>query len=284
MTSERDLHSDLHQQQALFPSFFENRYPQDLFQNDNDRNSAIDEEPLYVNAKQYFRILKRRVARSRLEEVHRLSRQRKVRLFRFLLPVSHLLPAVSARVASQACHATSSRSRRALPHSGGDSSTEAVCARRIVQCGPRAGRRPHVSRPRSITHPIPASHCRPSPVHGLPSTPYANLNTSSSSKAVHVLNSSLVKRDHEPNSHHSQLTLSSRSDASRSPPSCPCKAPPFPLCSLPNVLCRLSPTKCKSRERRGNDSVWELGPNVFLIIHFKMNYPLFSCLYTAVLE
>lgn len=41
----------------------------------------IDEEPLYVNAKQYFRILKRRVARSRLEEVHRLSRQRKVRRF-----------------------------------------------------------------------------------------------------------------------------------------------------------------------------------------------------------
>jgi len=39
---------------------------------------AIDEEPLYVNAKQYFRILKRRVARARLEEVHRLYRQRKV--------------------------------------------------------------------------------------------------------------------------------------------------------------------------------------------------------------
>lgn len=40
--------------------------------------SPMDEEPLYVNAKQYFRILKRRVARARLEEVHRLSRQRKV--------------------------------------------------------------------------------------------------------------------------------------------------------------------------------------------------------------
>ncbi|TEB37584.1 CCAAT-binding transcription factor, subunit B, partial [Coprinellus micaceus] len=37
----------------------------------------LDDEPLYVNAKQYFRILKRRVARSRLDEVHRLSRQRK---------------------------------------------------------------------------------------------------------------------------------------------------------------------------------------------------------------
>jgi len=40
-------------------------------------DNPIDEEPLYVNAKQYFRILKRRVARARLEEVHRLSRQRK---------------------------------------------------------------------------------------------------------------------------------------------------------------------------------------------------------------
>lgn len=39
---------------------------------------AVDDEPLYVNAKQYYRILKRRVARARLEEVHRLSRQRKV--------------------------------------------------------------------------------------------------------------------------------------------------------------------------------------------------------------
>lgn len=41
-------------------------------------DTPIDEEPLYVNAKQYFRILKRRVARARLEEVHRLSKQRKV--------------------------------------------------------------------------------------------------------------------------------------------------------------------------------------------------------------
>jgi hypothetical protein len=41
-------------------------------------DQPIDDEPLYVNAKQYFRILKRRVARARLEEVHRLSRQRKV--------------------------------------------------------------------------------------------------------------------------------------------------------------------------------------------------------------
>ncbi|KAK0485641.1 CCAAT-binding transcription factor (CBF-B/NF-YA) subunit B-domain-containing protein [Armillaria novae-zelandiae] len=39
--------------------------------------NSVDDEPLYVNAKQYFRILKRRVARARLDEVHRLSRQRK---------------------------------------------------------------------------------------------------------------------------------------------------------------------------------------------------------------
>lgn len=42
------------------------------------QENALDEEPLYVNAKQYYRILKRRVARARLEEVHRLSKQRKV--------------------------------------------------------------------------------------------------------------------------------------------------------------------------------------------------------------
>ncbi|KAF5321218.1 hypothetical protein D9619_001407 [Psilocybe cf. subviscida] len=75
-TSERDLHSDLHQQHSLFPGFFD-RYPQDIFPQEQERNQPIDEEPLYVNAKQYFRILKRRVARTRLEEVHRLSRQRK---------------------------------------------------------------------------------------------------------------------------------------------------------------------------------------------------------------
>lgn len=42
--------------------------------------AAQDEaEPLYVNAKQYHRILKRRMARARLEEMGRLSRERKVR-------------------------------------------------------------------------------------------------------------------------------------------------------------------------------------------------------------
>jgi hypothetical protein len=37
-----------------------------------------NEEPLYVNAKQYHRILKRRMARARLEELNRLVRSRKV--------------------------------------------------------------------------------------------------------------------------------------------------------------------------------------------------------------
>jgi hypothetical protein len=37
-----------------------------------------NEEPLYVNAKQYHRILKRRLARQRLEELNRLSRSSKV--------------------------------------------------------------------------------------------------------------------------------------------------------------------------------------------------------------
>lgn len=44
-----------------------------------DEGGEVDnEEPLYVNAKQYHRILKRRLARARLEELNRLSRSRKV--------------------------------------------------------------------------------------------------------------------------------------------------------------------------------------------------------------
>ncbi|KAI8349471.1 CCAAT-binding transcription factor (CBF-B/NF-YA) subunit B-domain-containing protein [Choanephora cucurbitarum] len=41
-----------------------------------DPASQID-EPLYVNAKQYHRILKRRAARARLEELNKLSKARK---------------------------------------------------------------------------------------------------------------------------------------------------------------------------------------------------------------
>ena len=63
----------------------------------------MDEEPLYVNAKQYYRILKRRVARARLEELHRLSKQRKVSLrllsFCFIFPFHALW--LAGRYASQ---------------------------------------------------------------------------------------------------------------------------------------------------------------------------------------
>lgn len=64
----------------LFPSAYQyHQYRTDYPPHDQINNDdPIDDEPLYVNAKQYFRILKRRVARARLEEVHRLSRQRKV--------------------------------------------------------------------------------------------------------------------------------------------------------------------------------------------------------------
>ncbi len=63
--------------------YYNTNYDQQPYINPPEPAAAphVDEEPLYVNAKQYFRILKRRVARARLEEVHRLSRQRKVRFY-----------------------------------------------------------------------------------------------------------------------------------------------------------------------------------------------------------
>ncbi|KAF9915972.1 Transcriptional activator, partial [Lobosporangium transversale] len=41
------------------------------------QSSAPEEEPLYVNAKQYHRILKRRAARAKLEEMNRMAKIRK---------------------------------------------------------------------------------------------------------------------------------------------------------------------------------------------------------------
>lgn len=52
-------------------------------------DQSFDEEPLYVNAKQYYRILKRRMARQRLDELHRLSRQRKVSIVVLRVPKSN---------------------------------------------------------------------------------------------------------------------------------------------------------------------------------------------------
>jgi hypothetical protein len=46
----------------------------------DDDDGEQDEEPLYVNAKQYHRILKRRAARARLEEMNRVVKERKVGL------------------------------------------------------------------------------------------------------------------------------------------------------------------------------------------------------------
>ena len=42
------------------------------------RMTPVDEEPLYVNAKQYHRILKRRAARAKLEAEGRIPKQRRV--------------------------------------------------------------------------------------------------------------------------------------------------------------------------------------------------------------
>jgi hypothetical protein len=44
----------------------------------NVTSEPTEEEPLYVNAKQYNRILKRRAARAKLESEGRIPRERKV--------------------------------------------------------------------------------------------------------------------------------------------------------------------------------------------------------------
>jgi hypothetical protein len=52
---------------------------EEVIHGDGEGEGDVDsEEPLYVNAKQYHRILKRRAARQRLEELNRLARSRKV--------------------------------------------------------------------------------------------------------------------------------------------------------------------------------------------------------------
>lgn len=51
--------------------------------------SRLVEEPLYVNAKQYHRILKRREQRQKLEASGKIPKERKV--IRFLLELSYLI-------------------------------------------------------------------------------------------------------------------------------------------------------------------------------------------------
>lgn len=51
----------------------------------NSQVEAADEEPLYVNAKQYHRILKRRQARNRLENEGRIPKNRQVYNFTLVL-------------------------------------------------------------------------------------------------------------------------------------------------------------------------------------------------------
>jgi hypothetical protein len=101
-------------------------------------DQPMDEEPLYVNAKQYYRILKRRLARARLEEVHRLSKQRKVgRLGRLPVPYAYPRPSLTCtnRAISMRCvvHADpavdSSRLARSPPRKASRWSPPALATR-----------------------------------------------------------------------------------------------------------------------------------------------------------
>ncbi|KAK4053265.1 Transcriptional activator [Microbotryomycetes sp. JL221] len=71
-----------HQRQSRAASTNHDHDVHESYQDDGYyvQDSVTDEQPLYVNAKQYHRILKRRQARARLEEMGRLSRERKAGL------------------------------------------------------------------------------------------------------------------------------------------------------------------------------------------------------------
>lgn len=53
--------------------------------------TKVEDEPLYVNAKQYNRILKRRAARAKLEADGRIPKERRVVFFFFSLLVFRLV-------------------------------------------------------------------------------------------------------------------------------------------------------------------------------------------------
>ncbi|KAF9570308.1 Transcriptional activator [Mortierella alpina] len=74
MTHEQEAHQH---QTGAFPA--DMGQPHRLMGGEGSVGPAVqaDEEPLYVNAKQYHRILKRRAARAKLEELNRMAKIRK---------------------------------------------------------------------------------------------------------------------------------------------------------------------------------------------------------------
>ena len=137
---------------------------------------TVDEEPLYVNAKQYHRILKRRQARHQLEQENLIAKQRKVgpRTRRRgsraggrcadpgpNTPVHFAAAtAVLARVQAQARHAPAARRRRPLPDRRGD--RQPAAERRPAR---RRGNRPGRRR---VRQQLPYGRRRPRPPPGLP--------------------------------------------------------------------------------------------------------------------
>ncbi|CAM9576949.1 unnamed protein product [Phaeothamnion confervicola] len=77
---------------------------------------VTEEQPTYVNAKQYRRIIKRRQARAKLEERKKIPANRKVRPFAFSLAWSQFeIPAHSRPLAAPPSLSGSVRRHRAFP-------------------------------------------------------------------------------------------------------------------------------------------------------------------------